>query len=134
MADQVAVPDFPVMVGALGEVPEKVKKEWRETYVRAHKQSQLDSPNEPSLHAQRARRAANALLDVRKPANYEEAMELPDWQVVKREGKEGRLVLVTIDGRGPEPTDPEEPRSAKFIFAIPAKAAKGGDKGKDGGG
>src|SRR6266478_7554890 len=104
MVDQVTVPDFPVMVGALGEVPEGVRKAWRETYVRAHKQSQLDSPNEPSVHAQRARRAANALLDVRKPASYEEAMELPAWQVVKRQVKEGNLVLVTIDGRGPEPT------------------------------
>jgi hypothetical protein len=122
--EQVNIPAFPVIAGALAEVPESVKKAWRETYLKAHRQSELDSPLQPGAHPQVARKAANALLQVNKPTSYEEAMDLPDWQVMKRQEKEGQLILVTIDGRGPDVSDPEEARPSKFIFDIPVRKQK----------
>jgi hypothetical protein len=128
MDEKIFVPEPPVITGALAELPENVKKQWRETYAKAFRQAQMDSPNEAGVHPQRARKAANALLEVSKPSSYEEAMALPGWQVVKRLENDGQLTLVTIEARGPERGD------SKFIFEVPRKsrvAAAFSDK-KDG--
>jgi hypothetical protein len=129
-----AVPEPPGIFGGLAPLPESVKKQWREVYAKAFSQAKLDSPNEPTVHAQRARKTANRLLEVEKPTSYAEAMAMPDWQVFKRERRNGQLVLVTIEARGADAGE------SKFFFDVPAepvdaandaKTSKSADADKD---
>jgi hypothetical protein len=93
-------------------LPDKVKKQWAKAYVDAFRQAQEDSPNDLTTQIQTALREANRTLRVPKLESYEDAMELPEWKVIKRQAVGTELKVVTIDGK-------------KYTFPVPPPA--GGD-------
>jgi len=117
---KIAVPEAP------GILPAALQEKWRATYEKTFTQSESDSPNEPGVHPQIALRAANALLAFDKPKSYAEAMAMPDWQIVKREERDGKLIVVTIEARGKSTREKDGTIrvDSKFVFDIPAKKAK----------
>jgi hypothetical protein len=98
-------------------LPAAIVKRWKDTYEQAHRESQNDEPEQPSLWAQVALRAANKTLKVRDPETREEAMKLEDWQIAFRGEKKtvaGTVLnVVTRDGK-------------KFSFPVPEGAQKSG--------
>jgi len=103
---EITIPAAPALL------PPKEAKAWQRAYEEGYKRSQVDNNDAPdSVHRQTALREANRMLRVPEPKSYEEAMALPDWQVVKREVEGAALKLVTSDGR-------------KYVFPAPKKAEK----------
>src|SRR5262245_6150959 len=139
--EKIQVPEAPRATGTLAPLPESVRKAWSAAYEKSYRQSTIDSPQEASVHAQKATKAANAVLAVEKPASYEDAKAMPEWQLVKRSEQRGIvqadgtfrptedgelfLVVVTIEARGAERGD------SKFVFPVPKpKAAAKKDEEK----
>ncbi len=102
----IAVPEPPPVAG----LPENVKKQWKETYLAAYKQAQIDQSTESNMWPQTATREANRILRVPELTGYEQAKALPAWQIVHRDERDGRLRVVTSDGR-------------KYLFDVPKAPA-----------
>lgn len=111
----VVIPEVPPYPG----LPEAIKKKWRQTYEQTFLQARHEKPNEGHLWAQSALIEANRLFRVPKLEDHADALDLEDWQVILREERDGRLNIVTIDGR-------------KYSFAIPRRAAAAPPKPPEG--
>jgi hypothetical protein len=86
--------------------PRDLKLQWQKTYDAELDRASRDFPGDAHAQRQAARRAANRLISVDRPANYEAAMKLEPWKFLKREAAEGKLCIVTIDGQ-------------KFFYDVP---------------
>lgn len=119
MATDIEVPTAPA------HLPAALQKKWSKTYVDAHKQAQVDLPNDAAGQKQAARKEANKLIRIDAPESHKEAAAMvadfqakndDAWKVIghgKRviQGVE-HLQVVTSDGK-------------KHSFPVPAaKAAK----------
>ncbi len=134
------IPRAPEVTGALAPLPESKQREWREIYVKGLKQAVAEHPGENV--EQFATREANRMLRVEEPQNYDEAMKLELWQLMKIESRGTHLHVVTIGSHGcnlpiPRGTDASADIAAKFeanAAAIgPAAAAdKGASKDRSG--
>lgn len=105
MADEakIDIPEVPPVPG----LPEQVKAAWRKAYADAFKRAQVDHKDDPLMQRQVALGEANRIFRLDAPVDYDDAMDLAPWQVIKREAREGELKVVTIDGQ-------------KFSFPVPA--------------
>jgi hypothetical protein len=113
MEKEIPIPDAPRLL------PTQHQVEWKKTWLKEFKQAQVDHDGDESKQRAVATRAANRVLNPDDPTSYEEAEALPDWQVVSRVIKNGKLFVVLIN-------------SKKFSFEIPAgKSDAGSGKGKD---
>lgn len=97
-------PDFPGF-------PDKRKLEWKQNWLKAFKQAQIDHPGDEITQRAVATREANRVFRVEEPTGYDDAMALEEWQFLLRAEKGGQLKLVTIDGK-------------KYSFPIPAAKAQ----------
>jgi hypothetical protein len=79
--------------------PRDLQRQWQGIYDKELAQAKVDSPNDPHAQTQAARRAANRLISVDPPENYAAAMKLEPWKFLKREAADGKLCIVTIDGK-----------------------------------
>jgi hypothetical protein len=115
------VPDAP------GFLPAAEQKKWQATYSAAFKRAQSEMPDHAHQWRGIAEREANRMLRAPEPKSYEEAMAMPahlcslpripeDAHPVTgkpkltdtREVVDGKLRLVTIDGRKHEFAAPEK--------------------------
>lgn len=98
-----------------GSLPDAVQEKWKKAYAAAFAQAKNDEPDGPeSAWRHVANREANKVLRFIDPSNYDEAMALEDWQVIRREEQKTAsgvvLKVVTRHGRG-------------FSFPVPPKKA-----------
>ena len=106
MPDEIKVPPAPAVL------PAKLQEQWKKTWLKEFKQAQIDKPNDETEQVAIANKLANRILSPDEPESYEEAMALPDWQIMHRGEKKGKLWVVLINAK-------------KFSFDIPPeKAAK----------
>lgn len=109
MPPAVIVPEAPKHLSG------KAKKQWQDSYTKAHQQAQIDYPEDASAHRRAATKAANAMLAVPAPKSAKEIDQLEDWQVLSRAERViddiPHKVCVTTDGR-------------KYALPIDPKAAK----------
>ncbi|HKT25520.1 MAG TPA: hypothetical protein VJR04_13005 [Terriglobales bacterium] len=81
-----AMPECPRTRGALEEVPESVKQEWRDAFIREFFRwygpgSSLDLQE----CAKRAHHKASAMFRVERPETIEEARTIPEWKLLRRQ-------------------------------------------------
>ncbi len=81
-----AMPECPRTRGALEKVPESVKQEWRDAFIREFFRwygpgSSLDLQE----CAKRAHRKANAMFRAERPETIEEASTIPEWKLLRRQ-------------------------------------------------
>lgn len=107
---RIEIPPMPEPVGALGPVPESKRREWTETYAKAFRQAQVNSPADETAQRAAAAQRANQIFEVEPPASYEEAAALAPWQVQFRGEANGKFWVITIDHK-------------KYSFDLPAPAA-----------
>jgi hypothetical protein len=133
------VPNPPEHTGALAELPATVKKAWRAAYSATYIKAAADTENSSERHGI-ALREANRLIKVEEPEDHEDAYEIPDWQVMKREEveykdmpKHAQDEVKAADGRKSGQyvrvytTDGKE-----YFFPVPEKKAKPAEpKGTD---
>jgi hypothetical protein len=93
MAEEIKTPTAPKTL------PPKLQSEWRKKYVEAFKQAQTDHPDNPVLQEQFALREANRMLRSPEVKSYEDAAALPDHHVISRKEEDGKLKVVTADGK-----------------------------------
>lgn len=79
---KVHIPDPPQHTHALTNVPRDVQLQWKSAYEKAYLSAVKSGEEFPHSVATSA---ANRLLDVKQPRSHEEALAIPDWQVMKRE-------------------------------------------------
>lgn len=79
------VPDPPEHVGALADVPEDVQAKWKKAYAEAYESAGGTEGVDESTAKALGLREANRLIRVKEPKSYEDAVAVPDWQVMKRE-------------------------------------------------
>lgn len=116
MAEKTNVPAVPHFEG----MPRDFASRWETAFVKALRQAEINHPGDETEQRAVATREANRLFAVEEPETYEQAVALEPWKVLQRRESEGKLKLVTIEGK-------------KYSFAIPARkeAAKGTGKEKD---
>jgi hypothetical protein len=106
--------EIPTPIAGSHPLPAAVEKKWKEAWLVAYSQAREDEPEGKEVrwrHA--ANRAANKTLRFADPTNFEEAMALESWKVIRREEEDtvaGRMLkIVTRHGRGhafPVPKNP----------------------------
>jgi hypothetical protein len=109
MAEKVTIPEAPKHLTG------KAKKQWQDSYAKAHQQAQIDYPEDASAQRRAATKEANKMLAVPAPNSAKEIDALEEWQVLMRGEREidgvKHRVCVTTDGR-------------KYTHPIDAKAVK----------
>ena len=114
MTVQIQIPDAPTLLG----FSEKRRAEWKQSWVDAFTQAQVDHPGDETTQRAVATREANRIFRVKEPKTYEEAMRLEDWQIVKRVEEGANLKVVTIDGK-------------KYLLPIPPARASSNAQQED---
>jgi hypothetical protein len=103
MDPEITIPDAPALL------PAELQQQWKKTWLKEFKQAQIDHPGDEPEQQSTAARMANRLLSPDEPESYEDAIAMPNWQCMQRIEKNGKLWVVTINGK-------------KFSFDIPASA------------
>ena len=101
---KVAVPAAPSVL------PEEVAKKWAAEYEEAYKEAARDENNNESACQGYALRQANRHLRVAEPKSLG---DLKPWQIYSKKEKDGKVTVVTIDGRkyrfdAPKAAKPEQ--------------------------
>src|SRR6266404_924705 len=125
MAEKTNVPAAPYFEG----MPRDFAGRWRQEYVKALKQAEVNYPGDETEQRAVATREANRLLAVDEPESYEEAMAIEEWKCLHRKPFGNELKLVTINGRKYSfPIPEEKPKQAERPKEIEKpSAAKGGE-------
>src|SRR5947209_20118110 len=80
-------------------LPERLQKRWQKTWLEAYNAAKNEENLDEAGRQQLANKEANRLLRVTAPKTHEDALALEDWQVHRKVEKNGKLHIVTIDGR-----------------------------------
>jgi hypothetical protein len=91
---KVQVPTAPAILPA--DLQSKWAKDYREAYER-HAEENVDLSE--GEHHGHAAREANRVLRVPAPKSISDVEKLPKWQILARREKNGKLSIVTADGK-----------------------------------
>jgi len=107
---------------APANLPAAVEKKWKEAYVSAFKEAQIDWPEDLPTQKQQALREANRVTKTPEITSYSHALSLEDWHFMLRQpSADGKtLRVVTRHGK-------------KYTFDIPAKDQKNVEAGNKNG-